>query len=129
VGFILPGKVFLSNLIVLILDGFVERKSLVRRHLNRQCGMQRRHGLVRGNRMYRWLGFFQTFPEKIAIKIAWMLPRKVALWAYIRVMAHASCGIHGMDNVDDLTFGEVCKRWEAGIRSKQDWFSGVFKDE
>lgn len=53
-------------------------------------------------------------PDKIAMQVAWWLPRKVVLWAYIRVMAHATQGPYGCDHVDDVRYSDAYKRWEKG---------------
>lgn len=53
-------------------------------------------------------------PDKAAMYVAWMLPRRVTLWAYIRVMAHATQGPHGSDHVEDITYRKAYDRWEAG---------------
>lgn len=53
-------------------------------------------------------------PDKAAMYVAWALPRRVALWAYIRVMAHATQGPHGSDHVEDITYRMAYDRWEAG---------------
>ncbi|HSW91751.1 MAG TPA: hypothetical protein VLG09_03845 [Candidatus Saccharimonadales bacterium] len=52
------------------------------------------------------------FKEWLAIKIAWMLPRQVALWAMIRVAAHATTGRWGNDHIDQLGYKEFHDRWE-----------------
>jgi len=55
-----------------------------------------------------------TLPDKIAMQVAWWLPREVALWAYIRVMAHATQGPYGNQHVDDVRYSDAYKRWEKG---------------
>lgn len=46
--------------------------------------------------------------ERLAIAIAWRLPRKVAFWAFVRV-ATEGCE----DNPADQSVGEIMDRWEA----------------
>ena len=46
--------------------------------------------------------------EDLPMRLAWMLPRKVALWAFIRVMAATG------DNPADITYDSAYKAWEAG---------------
>jgi len=53
-------------------------------------------------------------PDKAAMYVAWALPRRVALWAFIRVMAHASQGPYGHENVNDITYRQAYDRWEKG---------------
>lgn len=50
--------------------------------------------------------------EKIAIWFAWRLPRRVALWAMVRVAAHATTGRWGNENPCDLTYAKMHDRWE-----------------
>jgi hypothetical protein len=50
--------------------------------------------------------------EHVTIKAAWLLPRSIAYWAAIRVMAHASQGQWSNQNVPDLTAVDALKRWE-----------------
>jgi hypothetical protein len=57
-------------------------------------------------------------PDQLAMKAAWMLPRSVALWAYIRVMAHATQGPYGDQHVDDVRYSDAYKRWEDGPHEK-----------
>ena len=49
--------------------------------------------------------------ERIAIKVAWMLPRRVALWAMIRVAAHATSGPWGNEDPDSIGYKEMHDRW------------------
>jgi hypothetical protein len=49
--------------------------------------------------------------EKITIAMAWMLPRKLAYWAAIRVGAHATQGEYSNQEVPALTFIDALKRW------------------
>jgi hypothetical protein len=50
--------------------------------------------------------------EKLAMRLAWLLPRWVAYWAAIRVGAHATQGKWGSTEVPALPFMEALKRWE-----------------
>lgn len=49
--------------------------------------------------------------EKIARKIAWLLPRRVAYWCAVRVMAHATTGEYSGQVVPELTAADALKRW------------------
>lgn len=52
------------------------------------------------------------FFERVLLKVVWALPRKVAYWAAIRVMAHATTGRYGNQVVPDLTAMDALKRWD-----------------
>lgn len=52
------------------------------------------------------------FGDTLPIEIAWCLPRRIAYWCAIRVMAHASTGKHGDVVVPDLKAIECLERWE-----------------
>ena len=52
------------------------------------------------------------FTEKCWMKIAWMLPRSLVAWAYIRVVAHATTGQYGSTVVPELGAMDAFKRWE-----------------
>ena len=51
--------------------------------------------------------------DTIARKIAWMLPKKIVMWAYYRVLAYATSGKWGHEYVDDLSPMTVIKRWDG----------------
>jgi hypothetical protein len=50
--------------------------------------------------------------ERLCIWIAWILPRKVAYWAAIRVGTHATVGRYSSQIVPDLNFMKALKRWD-----------------
>lgn len=50
--------------------------------------------------------------EKIYIKLAWMLPRRLVMWAAIRLIAHATTGKYGSVTVPEVTAMDALKRWE-----------------
>jgi hypothetical protein len=50
--------------------------------------------------------------DKIAMWIAWKLPRRVAYWATIRVGANATQGEYGNQEVPALGFMDALKRWK-----------------
>jgi len=56
---------------------------------------------------YRWYRFKEAVPRKIA----WLLPKKVAYWATLRVMANATTGQYSDQIVPELTAMDVLKRW------------------
>lgn len=47
-------------------------------------------------------------PEKIAIWVAWRLPRQVALWAFIRVCSAQET------HPDDITYRSAHDAWISG---------------
>lgn len=49
--------------------------------------------------------------EKIAIKIAYLLPRRIAYWCAIRVGVHATTGEHSTQVVPELRFMDALQRW------------------
>lgn len=52
------------------------------------------------------------FHEKVWIFIAWRLPRRLAFWCALRVMAHATTGRWGNQIVPELLFIDAVERWE-----------------
>ncbi len=50
--------------------------------------------------------------EKIWIKLAWLLPRKLVMWAALRLVAHATQGEYGNTIVPELSAMDAIKRWE-----------------
>jgi len=53
-----------------------------------------------------------TMIEKLTIKIAWLVPRRLAYWCAIRVGAHATKGKWGAEETPALLFSDVLRRWE-----------------
>jgi len=49
--------------------------------------------------------------DKIMLKLAWLLPRKLVYWCTIRVGANATQGEHSNQIVPDLKFMDALKRW------------------
>ncbi len=49
--------------------------------------------------------------EKILVFIVWKLPKNVVMWAYIRVVSHATVGKYGSTIVPDLSAMDALKRW------------------
>ena len=49
--------------------------------------------------------------EKIVMWVAWHLPRTLAMWAYYRVLAHATTGKYGKTLVTDLTAMDAIDRF------------------
>lgn len=50
--------------------------------------------------------------EKLVIKIAWMLPKRLAYWCALRVIAHATSGQYSNQVVPELKALEALQRWE-----------------
>ena len=55
---------------------------------------------------------FNKAKEKLFIKFAWLLPRYLVMWCYVRVVAHATTGDYGSTIVLDLTAVDALKRWQ-----------------
>jgi hypothetical protein len=45
--------------------------------------------------------------------LAWRLPRSLAMWACVRVVAYASTGKYGDTVVPELTAMDALKRWNG----------------
>lgn len=50
--------------------------------------------------------------EGLAMKLAWMLPRRLVYWCAIRLGAHATQGPFSDQIVPDLNFVDALKRWD-----------------
>ncbi len=53
----------------------------------------------------------RRFFEDIPMKVAWMLPPSVVMWATLRAVAHATTGRYSASNVADLDAMDVVARW------------------
>lgn len=51
--------------------------------------------------------------DKVAMKIAWLLPSRVVMWAYVRVGTNATTGEYGNTIVPELSMMDALKRWEV----------------
>lgn len=49
--------------------------------------------------------------EKLTMKLAWMMPRRLVYWCAIRLFAHATQGRYSDQVVPDLTAADALKRW------------------
>ena len=49
--------------------------------------------------------------ERVLIRAAWALPKDVAYWAAIRLMAHATTGAFSGQVVPELTVDQALQRW------------------
>jgi hypothetical protein len=67
--------------------------------------------------MFRWRWFrgytVPKYRERAEMRFAWALPRRLAYWAAIRVIANATTGQYGSTVVPELTAMDALKRWEA----------------
>lgn len=55
--------------------------------------------------------------EKIAMYIAWRLPRRLVMWCAIRVIAHATQGEYSSQIVPELSAMDALQRWPlSGVR-------------
>lgn len=50
--------------------------------------------------------------DKIYRYIAWKLPRKLVMWCYMRVAAHATTGRWSQTIVPDLSMMDAIQRWD-----------------
>ncbi len=50
--------------------------------------------------------------EKLAMWIAWKMPRWLVKWCSVRMGAHATTGEYSSQNVPDLSFMDALKRWD-----------------
>lgn len=65
--------------------------------------------LVRKTELRWWI---HKRPERIWMFVAWKLPRSLTMWAAIRVIAHATTGVFGSQNVPELSAMDAIQRWE-----------------
>lgn len=59
--------------------------------------------------------------NKLAFAVAFALPRRVAMWSYVRVHAHATTGPWGNDHPDAVTYGQAMDRWQTNDRQRRLW--------
>lgn len=50
--------------------------------------------------------------ERALMWSVWKLPRKVVMWSYIRVAAHATTGKYGNTIVPELSMMDALQRWD-----------------
>jgi hypothetical protein len=51
--------------------------------------------------------------DKLIRAIVWRLPKRLVMWAAIRVVAHATTGEYSNQIVPELTAIDALKRWPA----------------
>lgn len=51
--------------------------------------------------------------ERVAMAIAWMLPKRLVYWAAVRLFSHATTGRYGHTVVPELTATEALRRWRT----------------
>jgi hypothetical protein len=51
--------------------------------------------------------------DSLIQKIAWRLPKRLVMWSYIRVVAHATTGQYSDTVVPEITATEALKRWDV----------------
>ena len=49
--------------------------------------------------------------ETVIIWLAWIMPRKLAYWCAVRVMAHATMNNYSNQSVPDLLAMDALERW------------------
>lgn len=52
-------------------------------------------------------------PEKLWVWIAWHLPRQLVLWCAVRLMAHATTGQYGSQEIGTVSILDALNRWDA----------------
>lgn len=52
--------------------------------------------------------------HELAKRAAWLLPRRVVMWAFIRVGAHATTGHYANTVVPELSMMDALGRWPTG---------------
>jgi hypothetical protein len=62
--------------------------------------------------MWRVKAARERWTEKAAMAIAWRLPRRVVMWCYVRVGAHATTGRYGSTLVPEVTMMDALGRWD-----------------
>lgn len=50
--------------------------------------------------------------EKLVMKVAWKLPKKLVMWCAVRVIAHATTGEYSNQVVPELGAMEALDRWD-----------------
>ena len=55
----------------------------------------------------------ETLADRVAMRLAWVLPHRVVKWAAIRVAAHATTGVFGTEHPDDVGIIRALERWDA----------------
>lgn len=50
--------------------------------------------------------------ERIAMALAWRVPRRLAYWCFIRVAAHGTTGPWSHQVVPDLKVFDALERWD-----------------
>lgn len=56
--------------------------------------------------------------DKIIRAIVWKLPKRVVMWAAVRVMAHATTGEYSNQIVPELSALDALKRWPVDQSEK-----------
>ncbi len=56
---------------------------------------------------------FNKMKEKLIMKFAWLLPRYLVMWCYIRVVAHATTGQYSNTIVPELSAMDALERWDV----------------
>lgn len=53
--------------------------------------------------------------EKITVWLAWRLPRRLAMWAFVRVATWGTVGQYSNTEVPSLTCVDALDRWVKGV--------------
>lgn len=63
--------------------------------------------------MWTFKYWWRLNKEKAQMWIAWKLPKWLAKWAAVRVIAHATTAQHGPTSPGELTAIDALKRWDG----------------
>lgn len=55
----------------------------------------------------------ESLVEKLSRFIAWLLPRRVVYWSYIRLHAHATCTTYSHRTPHDVSWVEALESWNT----------------
>ena len=58
--------------------------------------------------------------NRLMLKIAWRLPRRLVEWVFIRVASHATQGKWGTESPDDVSVMEALDRWGQSNEPEDD---------
>lgn len=62
----------------------------------------------------------RLFGERLPMRAAWLLPRRIVYFAAIRLIAHATTGAYGATNPGELTVINALARWQGEPDSQDD---------
>jgi hypothetical protein len=57
----------------------------------------------------------ERFKERLAIKLAWLLPERLVMWCAYRVAAHATQGEWSNENACEVGMMDALGRWPRNV--------------